>query len=801
MDIPAIDETKCKGVVQQGPRKNLQCQREISNLGYCIYHQRNVIHDTLVSQGKMLCNGFFRGCDNELSSEDVKQSRKFCEVCRLKKSGKLYPCQANNCHSKIKKEEDKYCDKHVRNLLRDNEKEKNIQYCDIDRGCFNILSNDIKCIKCREKEKEKSEYEMSLLRKHYNINLPEINEKDILFEKQEVVAFEIKEVWRNIQRNAALKKTLFTLSQQEVEQMVIQPCYYCGFYSKYKFIGIDRIDNNKGYIPGNCIPSCKMCNMMKSTNHPNIFLDKISLICSYRQNKNQIHKKENVKWDSFLTRGDDIHYNEYRRISEQVRNIKFYLTPEQYQLLLNKECYLCGICPMNQHRNGIDRIDNTGDYTIENCRSCCGHCNMMKREYSYDDFMKKCIQIEIHKCDRTIFSHIPIIISSQKLRNEYYTTDDIVTFIKEDQLTNYLEWCEEKGKSVEFKNAIIDIASNIDDMIRDKIKKELDNERARKLIQHTNTEKKHIHCNTVYAWLKGGKVDEFIQWYTSTYEKTSLFDTRFEELKNQLYSVNKEEGIKLCKKFMYDEKSRRNTQKIRSEKCRNIIQYSPVVESQKYSDIIRTNIIIKTDIINSNDKNQTIDKVAETVIQRQQNITQTEQLQIPKQWKVNDIYNIIKSENENIYYEYVINNNEINDKELFNSRWKLCTESVKNKSKEDSMIIIKEFVVWLRTQRHNKICSVINIKRTLEKTDRQHYRTDGILSILQTNNVDEINKFKMYIETRAGLPPDDQEWVHTWDTFISIVKTELSIENKKKIISEFLLSQRKCKRRLNNASN
>ncbi len=564
-----LDEIKCKGIVHQGPRTGLQCQKERPESGYCVYHQRNLEYDTLIAQGKKVCSGFFRGCNVELSEEDVKQFRKFCTTCRLKKSGKLFPCKSKGCSAKILKEEDKYCNKHKRELFRDNEKEIIVQYCDINRGCFNILTDDIKCTDCRNKEKQKAANEMAILRKAHNIILPERSEKDELFEKQESTATEIKEVWRNLYRNAMLRKILFTLTQEEFEKLVIQPCYYCGFYSNHKFIGIDRIDNNKGYISSNCISACKMCNMIKHVDHPNAFLDKVSLICSYRQTHKSIREKSDVKWSSYLIYGKGLSYSKYKQdVKDRAKTIQFLISQLEYETLIKGECYLCGINPMEGHRNGIDRYDSNADYTMDNCRTCCGHCNRMKRDYLYDDFIRKCIQIKAHNCDRSRFADISVINpEAQKLRNEYYTAEDIAQFLKNGYLTRFLEWCEEKEKSVEFTSAITHIASKLEGDIVVQVRHELDNERARKSNQQNAPEmKQHMHCGTVYIWLTSGKEDDFVEWFTTQYEKTPLFDKRFKELKESLLSLTKDDGIKACKKFMYDEKSRRNAQKTRNEK-------------------------------------------------------------------------------------------------------------------------------------------------------------------------------------------------------------------------------------------
>ena len=43
--------------------------------------------------------------------------------------------------------------------------------------------------------------------------------------------------------------------------------------------------------------------------------------------------------------------------------------------------------------NGIDRVDNSVGYTIDNCVSCCGMCNFMKRSYNQLDFINQAIKI------------------------------------------------------------------------------------------------------------------------------------------------------------------------------------------------------------------------------------------------------------------------------------------------------------------------------------------------------------------------------------------------------------------------
>jgi hypothetical protein len=80
-------------------------------------------------------------------------------------------------------------------------------------------------------------------------------------------------------------------------------------------------------------------------------------------------------------------------------NREFSLTKEQFTSLILGDCEYCGSPPSSivkargKHQqdffyNGIDRVDNTLGYRTDNCASCCGTCNMMKRAMSVQDFLE-----------------------------------------------------------------------------------------------------------------------------------------------------------------------------------------------------------------------------------------------------------------------------------------------------------------------------------------------------------------------------------------------------------------------------
>lgn len=66
----------------------------------------------------------------------------------------------------------------------------------------------------------------------------------------------------------------FELTKEEFKAVQQQNCFYCGASPSqtnksnydngdYVYNGIDRVDNSKGYVVGNCVPCCRRCNWAK----------------------------------------------------------------------------------------------------------------------------------------------------------------------------------------------------------------------------------------------------------------------------------------------------------------------------------------------------------------------------------------------------------------------------------------------------------------------------------------------------------------------------------------------------------
>jgi len=73
------------------------------------------------------------------------------------------------------------------------------------------------------------------------------------------------------------------LTYSDVAEIIKTPCRYCGELNSnlkitknckggFRYNGIDRIDSRKGYISGNVVACCKLCNIAKKDQNANDFL-------------------------------------------------------------------------------------------------------------------------------------------------------------------------------------------------------------------------------------------------------------------------------------------------------------------------------------------------------------------------------------------------------------------------------------------------------------------------------------------------------------------------------------------------
>lgn len=432
----------CKATVQVGPRKGEACTFPAGENGYCDRHQRNYKYDKAIEEGKHMCRFFFRGCDAEITQEEYAKGTTSCVECRAKLQKKQHACEHEGCTFKVK--EAGFCKKHERDKYKKEEKEKGIRYCDIARGCFKVCEEGkATCADCLEKlrqadnnryatRKQRTEVLQNVIVSDSSVcvncgkdfetfktryNKPSKNCKNCAQTQKNQDAKRVDRV-RNYKKEHALNLEqyykiyitkasvrelgIFQLDFETFSKLVKGPCYYCGYLNPDEINGIDRVNNDKGYIQENCVGCCATCNKMKSFYHPSFFIQKCKLIC-----KDMILDKEFLnRWEIYWSRTINRKYTAYKKVAE-LRNLLFNLTETQYYNLTLSPCYLCNF----QYSKGIglDRVDNSHrEYSIHTVKPCCGTCNIMKSEQELEAFLNKCKQISDKWPTTEQFNFIPI---------------------------------------------------------------------------------------------------------------------------------------------------------------------------------------------------------------------------------------------------------------------------------------------------------------------------------------------------------------------------------------------------------
>ena len=93
--------------------------------------------------------------------------------------------------------------------------------------------------------------------------------------------------------------------------------------------------------------------------------------------QNNIDRNNNIK----------IHFTVYKR-SAGLKQLPFEMTQDEFELIVKNPCNYCGII-QEKGFNGIDRLDSSVGYAMENSVSCCSMCNYMKNTVSESVFVRR----------------------------------------------------------------------------------------------------------------------------------------------------------------------------------------------------------------------------------------------------------------------------------------------------------------------------------------------------------------------------------------------------------------------------
>jgi hypothetical protein len=369
---------KCLGKCNNG---KLCDNKPLENDTYCKLHQSYKKYNEIIDCGKKICKNYVRGCWNEINDTYER-----CINCREKErenDKKLREKKKNNSENyNLKKILEKNPKLETKIELKPELKPEPKPAIKIESE--NNIEPEIKlelmCYKCN-KIVEEINFKYNQCISCYNLQYKcdkNRNERDI-FESN----------YYEYKRNAKRRDLEFKLTKEECIELFKQVCYYCGILETIN--GIDRINSNQGYFTENCVSCCKQCNFMKNDKEQDKFIKLCEHIATY-----------NNKYKGNLYNEELIHtkfgnYSQYKYNASK-RNIDFNLLKKEFINLISEKCYYCGTEGLNEKYNtvgagGIDRIDSSISYTINNCVSCCGQCNEMKLDYTKKEFLDKCLLI------------------------------------------------------------------------------------------------------------------------------------------------------------------------------------------------------------------------------------------------------------------------------------------------------------------------------------------------------------------------------------------------------------------------
>lgn len=402
-----------------------KCQYKPSEQNkYCNVHQIHVWIDEVHDSGHTPCTQYIRGCRNIIH---MTSKYKRCEECREleRKKDQVKRNKAKQQNETATNPNTKCCTTCC--------KTHPIEFFMGEKG-----KETVTCKYCRESDKlqntrrdkehrreQNRKYEESELRKKQKKEWKSSNWDKVVnawknYRKKkretDLVGFLAKNAenakqWRNKNPDAVqlqyerTKNTLecqykiyvqsakhrnidFNVSFEDYKSIVENHCYYCGVLNEKRgFQGMDRIDSSQGYFAANCVACCPMCNYIKGRLTQTYFFERIEHILTHCGKISGSQYPDSFK--NYLC----VSYSSYKQRANK-NNWSFTLTQENYNHITNQPCYLCGKPNTPQHKNGIDRVDSSIGYVMENCKPCCGGCNYMKNNFNIETWMSQLMRIQ-----------------------------------------------------------------------------------------------------------------------------------------------------------------------------------------------------------------------------------------------------------------------------------------------------------------------------------------------------------------------------------------------------------------------
>ncbi len=437
------------------------CPHPRSTNAYCGLHQICVFVDECTSSGKRPCARYLHGCRTQLSpdypnrsctecleKERVKDNAsrhavasvavdgvKQCSVCCKSNPVDFYVGECGQetktcklCRDEFNKQNDKRDKEHVRELDRKNSKKPERVAVKNEWVTANPEKVALKTMNYRQRQLE-GNYEEYMARNAHNAAKWRENNPEKVIENNKSRLINVEYKYEEYKRSAINRGHEFELDIAQFDSIVKMPCHYCGDIQEKGFNGIDRMDQQQGYVLTNCASCCRLCNFIKGAVDNISFLHRIEHILT----KNSIIKG-NLYPNAFANHNGSS-YSLYKT-KASTRGYDFELKEEDYYKIIQDNCYICGKKSDETHINGIDRFDNDVGYTLANLNACCGECNFMKKDLEYNilfDHFKKIYTNSLNKTQTEPSVYITNILNPNKNKKSKKEISEALQIKKENQ--------------------------------------------------------------------------------------------------------------------------------------------------------------------------------------------------------------------------------------------------------------------------------------------------------------------------------------------------------------------------------
>jgi hypothetical protein len=445
------------------------------------------------------------------------------------------------------------------------------------------------------------------------------------------------------------------------------------------------------------------------------------------------------------------HFREYTD-SAAKRNIQFDLSFDEFSELVKQPCTYCNAFNETEVI-GIDRIDSFQGYSSDNTVACCGCCNSMKQQLTqlefanhiekiYTTFARTFVEDDSSNSSDTKSS------PSYKLRPRH-----IVSLYSKKQLSNYIELCKLDKRAATYIQKMLDATTYT--MTSSEFRNYLENAARTEIRSQelTNTnERNRVPRKEIICLLDSNKPEDVVKLYESVFGPTKDI---MDDMKS-LASIWKTEEIDVKMKQL--------------DTCFTKYNNARAYKKRLGLETIQTPL-------------QSVPFILETP----DNITNT--IDVPKQWKVSNIYTHIQCGDTASYLSYIKENNPTNTtiEDMFTS----LLRDIKEMTRENAEVRIQAFIDELRTQRHTLACFKKNVK-ILDRDDREQWPSS---SVLRAFNEGKIDTFKKFTEDKNNEDSNNPSWVKRWDTFIKSMQTSITDTEKIEKIGNFLRALRTKKYR------